>query len=336
MTQKGVPLFTLAQDAAHGPVSVSMRVITALPGAVSPRRASTMTSRRHFMAICFGLAAWFWCTGGAFAQERPASPQPHDAGRPAVVVVPSDFPWDTVEWIERRYKIEAMRFKARDESGWDWPGSDEVMVGTFDAKGHTTSNEIGDIDSGETHHFEPAKSCILAVRPGIVVLGKTSVCTDVGEPAPLSFRTEFWEKDDTVFGFSRCLPPLTPSGFHGTSHCLDDGEGDDFLGHAQVDLSIQELEMALPQVGDQRIETVVLNPCPSGVCDVTYGPDYSFTYAITRLPDVRVGLHGVLDEAMRKIGARSEIEAIAAGLRSLRAPSPRKIEPETVNPPPER
>ncbi|MGZ8366892.1 MAG: hypothetical protein ACXW37_11120, partial [Nitrospira sp.] len=63
------------------------------------------------------------------------------------------------------------------------------------------------------------------------------------------------------------------------------------------------------------------------VCDVTYGPDYSFTYRITRVPDLRVDLRSVLDEAMRKVGARSELEAIVAGLRSLRAPSPRQIEP---------
>lgn len=294
-----------------------------------------MTSRRHFMAICFGLAAGFCCTGGAFAQERPASPQPQDAGHSAVVVVPSDFPWDTVEWIERRYKIEAMRFKARDESGIDWWGSDEVMVGTFDAKGHTTSDEIGDIDSGDTHHFDPVKSCILAVRPGIVILGKTSLCDNVGEPAPLSFGTEFWEKD---FGFPSpvCGVLISPGPFHGTSHCLNDGAGDDFLGHAQIDLSAQELEAALPNVGNEHIETVVLNPCRVGVCDVTFGPDYSFTYRVTRLPDVRVGLGELLNEAMRKIGTRSQIDAIAAGLRALRAPSPRKIELETANPPAER
>ena len=75
----------------------------------------------------------------------------------------------------------------------------------------------------------------------------------------------------------------------------------------------------------------MLNPCSRDIsaCDVTYGPDYSFTYRFTRLPDVRVDLRSVLDEAMQRSGVRSEIEAIAAGLRSLRAPAPRNIEPET-------
>jgi hypothetical protein len=135
-----------------------------------------------------------------------------------------------------------------------------------------------------------------------------------------------WEKDFSIFGFSNCL---SGAGSHAGPHCVAD-EGVDFIGRAQIDLSAQELEAALPNVGNEHIETVVLNPCRGDVCDVTYGPDYSFTFRVTRLPDVRVGLRSVLDEAMQRSGVRSELEAIVAGLRSLRAPSPRKIEPETV------
>jgi hypothetical protein len=81
------------------------------------------------------------------------------------------------------------------------------MVLTFDAKGKTASDEIGNINSGDTHSFDAAKSCIVAVRPGIVVLGKTSVCEEVGEPAPLGFQVEFWEKDFGLdFGFLLCPP----------------------------------------------------------------------------------------------------------------------------------
>lgn len=286
-----------------------------------------MTSRTRLTAVCCGLAAWFWCTASAFAQQRPPTPQPDDAARSAIVV-PSDIPWHTFEVIERRYKVEALRFKARDETGLDWWGADEVMVETRDAKGWTVTDEIGGIDSGDTHQFDPAKSCLVAVNPGMVALGKTSVCNGVGEPAPLGFRVEMWEKDFSIFGsFNVCLPG--GPGTHFGSHCANDGFGDDFIGHAQIDLPAQQLETALPSVGSEHIETVVLNPCRGvDVCDVTFGPDYSFTFRVTRLPDVRVGLRSVLDDAMRRIGARTELEAIVAGLRSLRAPSPRKIEPE--------
>jgi hypothetical protein len=285
-----------------------------------------MTSRRHSMAIWSGLAAWYWCTPGAFAQERPASAQPEGAGRPAVAQALSAIPWDTILWVERRYKIEAMRFKAVRESfpGF-WPFSDEVMVGTYDAKGWTVSEEIGDIDSGDTHDFDPAKSCVVSVRPGVVVLGETSVCDDGGEPAPMGFQVEFWEKDSIPVpsGFCEGVFPPGP-GRHGGPHHVNDCDDDDFLGRAQIDLSMQDLEAALPSVGDEYIETVVLDPCPGELC--AGRADYTFTYRITRLPDVRVGLREVLDEAMLRSGARSELEAIVAGLRSLRAPSSRKID----------
>ena len=78
-------------------------------GAVSPKVTSTMTARGYFLANCLGFAAWCWCTAGALAQERPATPQSEGAGPPAEVAGLSDFPWHTVEWVERRYKIEAMR-----------------------------------------------------------------------------------------------------------------------------------------------------------------------------------------------------------------------------------
>jgi hypothetical protein len=252
------------------------------------------------------------------------------------VVAASDFPWETVEWVERRYKIEAMEFEARDETGPDWWGDDEVMIETVDAKGWTVSEEIGGMDSDETHSFDPAKSCIIAVRPGIVVLGETSACDDVGEPAPLWFEVEFWEKDfeilpDIPTGFCNSVGPGTPEpGRHGGPHFAHTScdDNDDFIGRARLDFAIWELEAALPNVGNEFIETVVLDPCPGAQC--AGFPEYSFTYRITRLPDVRVDLRSVLDEAMLRSGARSEVEAIAGGLRSLRAPTPRNIERETA------
>jgi hypothetical protein len=289
------------------------------------------------MVIYFGLVAWLWCTAGAFAQERPASPQPEGVGPPAGVVGLGDFPWETVEWVERRYKIEAMHFKALDETGFDWLGSDEVMIETVDAKGWTVSDEFESVDSGETHKLDPTKSCIIGVRPGVVVLGKSSVCDDVGEPAPLWFEVEFWEKDDFGYPPGFCAVVGPSPGRHGGPHCANDRNGDDFIGRAQLYFSTQDFDV-LPNVGDQYIETVRLNPCSSDgdVCGGMDFPEYTFTYRTTRLPDVRVDLRSVLNEAMKRSGIRSELEAIVAGLRSLRAPSPRKIEPETDIRSPER
>ena len=299
-----------------------------------------MISRRYVMAICFSVVAGLWCTPGAFAQERPASPQPEDADRPTVAEASRATRWDTIQWVERRYKIEAIRFKARDETGVDWWGSDEVMVQTYDAKGSTVSREIGDIDSGDTHHFDPAKSCIVAVRPGTVVLGESSVCEEVGEPAPLGFQVELWEQDSIGFPYGFCLVGVgTPGpGRHAGPYpawCPDGTGFSDFIGSARIDYPTHELEAGLPHVGDEVIESVRLDACPDLAACAGY-PDYTFTWRVTRLPDARVDFRAVLDEAMQRSGAGSELEAIATGLRSLRSPSSRKIEPETGNPPPGR
>ncbi len=114
------------------------------------------TSYRRFMVCGLSLLAWCWCTaGGTAAHEPSASSQ---SGSPGSVQHLSDLAWDTIEWTERRYKIEALGFKARDETGNSWLGSDEVMIRTDDAKGWAVSGQIGGIDSGDTYHFDPAKA----------------------------------------------------------------------------------------------------------------------------------------------------------------------------------
>lgn len=280
-----------------------------------------MATKRIRAPFFLAAAAWFACTALAQAQTGAGAPSAR-APSPGVAATP----WDALAWVERRYKIEALRFKARDETGIDWLGSDEVMVETTDAKGWTVSDEIGNIDSGDTHKFDPAKSCIVAVRPGVVVLGKSSVCDEAGEPAPLGFSVEFWEKDVHWFGFCNVLGP--GPGQHGGPHCANE-KFDDFIGWARLDFPAPDLEAVLPNVGDERVETVVLSPCRGdSVCGGWDFPDYSFTYRVTRLPDVRVEFKAVLDEAMQRSGARDALEAIVAGLRALREPLPRKVQVE--------
>ncbi|MBX3327531.1 MAG: hypothetical protein U0223_08430 [Nitrospira sp.] len=285
-----------------------------------------MTSYRRLMICGLSVVVCVWCAVEASAHGPQASSSSGDSEIRAVVE--QDVSWDTIEWMERRYKIEAVGFKARNETGWDWWGSDEVMVGTEDAKGWTVSGELSGVDSGEFYSFDPVRSCVVAVRAGIVVLGKTSVCDEAGEPAPLSFGVELWEKD--LFGwrtgFCKALSP--GKGFHAGPHCADDGSGTDFIGRARVDFSALDLEAVLPNVGDEHVETVVLSACPSGeVCSDADLPDYSFTFRVTRVRDARVELRSLLEDAMHRTGARSELEAIVTGLRSLRAPSPRQVEP---------
>lgn len=320
MLPKDIQRFFHIQNAAHRAQS-SLQLILALLRATWPNRSTLILNMRSAV-ICFALAAGLWCTPDVFAQASTTLP-PEDTNRPAVTEASSHINWDAIRWVERRYKIEAMSFKAHDETGIDFLGSDEVMIETTDPKGWTVSNEIGNIDTGDTHHFDPAKSCIVAVRPGTVVLGKSSVCDDAGEPGPLSFQVEFWEKDTSPFG-GFCI---TASGEHVGPYCVNDTYGDDFIGRADIYYSTQELEAALPNVGDEQLESIELFPCPAETCGT--GPDqgdYTFAWRVTRLPDVLVNLGTLVNEAMQKSGARSELEAITNGLRLLRQPSLRRTE----------
>jgi hypothetical protein len=58
-----------------------------------------------------------------------------------------------------RYKVEALSFKADDESGWDWTGSDEPIWAFHGVSGTGAAvdyaQEFGDVDSGETRWFGP-------------------------------------------------------------------------------------------------------------------------------------------------------------------------------------
>lgn len=280
------------------------------------------------LAVCW--------VGAAVAQEVPAIAP----GAPVEAVLASEaaaFRWDAVaiEWVERRYKVEAVSFTARSESGVGWWGSDEVMVETTDAEGGTVSEEIGDINSGDTHAFDPALSCIVGVRPGFALLGGTSACHDEGMAAPFGFAVTLWEVD-LNFPAGFCIMPPAPQDRHMGPHCVP-GRNDDFIGRSQIQLSASDLEAPLAQVGDTYVETVVLSPCESGgTCGGGLGPwspaDYAFTYRITRLPDQRVDFLSQLGAAMRRSGIASPTEAVAAGLRALPAATPRTAEPVRPQP----
>ncbi|MBK8277028.1 MAG: hypothetical protein IPK92_14700 [Nitrospira sp.] len=95
-----------------------------------------------------------------------------------------------------------------------------------------------------------------------------------------------------------------------------------FYRPCPVDLSALDLEAVLPNVGDEHIETVVLSPVPAARCAAMPICRTTVSRFASRVRDARVELRSLLDETMHRTGARSELEAIVTGLRSLRAPSP--------------
>jgi hypothetical protein len=152
------------------------------------------------------------------------------------------------------FKVEAVGFKALDETGYDWPGSDEIRVGFVTPFEDITSREFGDADSGETRTFNADESCIMPVgeatgRLSGHLVGPPSnwFCADLGRPGPLSFEVVMAEQDFSLFGFEN--PPTVL------------GLGDDLIGRKTLTFTPEELLAAMPTVGSTVEENVLLGPC---------------------------------------------------------------------------
>lgn len=164
-----------------------------------------------------------------------------------------------------QFVATAVSFKALDETGPDWPGSDEVYVvfAEFDPIRQRMSDVYGDVDLGETKTFHADDRCIAPLQQ--CDRGKSS----------LHFAVAFWERDDWTFPF----PDFCP-GVIGDSHVwYEDGlcPYDDLIGRVDVNLSQADLLAALPTVGSEVTYTVK----ESGGSG-----SYQLTYRVARLPDL--------------------------------------------------
>jgi hypothetical protein len=193
---------------------------------------------------------------------------------------------------ERLYKIEAVSFRAVDESGVDWAGSDEIYANWTDPKSGYVSvtRTYKGVDTGDTRKFAPPdKQCILPVSraPSPSFASEGPKACSGGVPGPFDFEVALFEEDHLPFSF--CPEKLRSPGYIEVS-C----DGDDLIDQKTVSFTTAELEAAMPHVGDTFTETIAIRTI-CGVpeselgleiraCWVT-GPDYRFTYKITRLPD---------------------------------------------------
>lgn len=210
--------------------------------------------------------------------------------------------------LERRYQIEALRFKALDETGYDRPWfapwiSDEVKVILRDParKVMSISRIFGDVDTNEKRTFGPQENCILPVSNAsndiLVAPGEAWSCNEVGVPGPFYFTVEMYEADTDFWSIMYdCLNNLgCPFGIpFGYAPDSDDYiAGDELIGNQILTFNAEELTAALPYVGTYVEETITLGPCfdDRGCVEspgLPTGPEYTFSYRVTRLPDKRV------------------------------------------------
>lgn len=232
------------------------------------RRSSTSTGRRwpprpkRSRRALFGAVAALLGLFGCSTAPKPTAGE-HD-------LAAANFR------LERRYKVEALRFKALDETWYDSPWfapwiSDEVKLILRDPERRvmSISRIFEDVDSGEHRSFSSRENCILPVRNAsndrLVAPAEAWSCSEAGVPGPFHFTVEMYEADtDAWSDLYDCLINLG-CGFSVTLGYDSDSDdytvGDELIGKATVVYTAEDLSASLPYVGDYAEETVTLGPC---------------------------------------------------------------------------
>lgn len=187
-----------------------------------------------------------------------------------------------------RYKVTASHFKAVDESGVDWTGSDEPYwlfssVSNSGTASTRATQAFGDIDSGDTQQFPLTDNCLYG-------------CSQVGAQAPngIGLSVQLWEQDlghidetwhDTAQFFQDAGPILSSVGApewvgkastvigHGLEFILGWAE-DDLIGSNTYAFSASHLASALPNRGMSFTDTRAYSDGDA---------DYTLTMTISRI-----------------------------------------------------
>jgi hypothetical protein len=244
--------------------------------AASALRAGEMGMMEACMTwLCRSVAAAIviaaFAPAAAHAQFNPrdvAGPPAREAAPPRAPVSPVR-PRPT----EARYQVIPHSIYARDETGWDRAGSDEIFAVFRDPVSGVAvkTATFGGVDTGRTRYFGQANGCVTPIGPTFAGEDGTPAawaCRE-GGVATVAFSVELYEDDDDG--------PTGQRPSYYSDHCgAEDAPAncwDDRIGRADVAFSAQQLREMMPSAGQMRETTVRLG-------------GYDFTYRIFRLNDV--------------------------------------------------
>ena len=170
----------------------------------------------------------------------------------------------------QRYIVLGLRFHANDETGPDWPGSDEVYARYDDLNSGQSrfTSTYEDIDTGDTQTFKGTELCIgpLPVAPldSHGFPPKTWACQGPGLTT-VRFNVHLYEAD----GWSPMACARAPNVMPSKKNCDDDD-----IGSAHIDFSASALLAMMPHVNDIHEQTLTMG-------------GYTFTYRIQRVSDTQ-------------------------------------------------
>jgi hypothetical protein len=188
------------------------------------------------------------------AAAIPEDPEPDP--NPTPTTQPS--PCGTVPPGTPHYRIKLVRFRAADESGPDWAGSDEPYfvfgsVGTDGTSSTRKSVTFGDVDSGETRNF------------GVWDYVWGNSCWGKLAPMGIGYSIQLWEEDAgsiaTYVGSQYPQVAWLGEATKRVGQATDLILGwlqDDLLGTHTATYTPTQLASRLPVVGSSFIETVYL------------------------------------------------------------------------------
>jgi hypothetical protein len=228
-------------------------------------------------AIRYGIAATavlvLSAASTTIAQAQVSPSPPLEASLPAPPPV-------------KKYKVEMVDFKCLDESGNDWPFSDEPywVISSVGLDGTSTTRrsvEFSDVDSGESRTFAAGDRAVFPQPSG-----------SASAPNGIGVSIQLWEADggnkagtvsttSNYFKAAGAISSVTPApawvpialGSIGTATSLI-GEwwADDFMGSNTFAYTQKYLDDHVPAVGDTHYE----------LRDFHNGPDYRLKLKITR------------------------------------------------------
>lgn len=99
-----------------------------------------------------------------------------------------------------RFKVEAVGFRAVDESGANYPDSDFVFA-VFESQQHSmTTRVFEDIDTGDARAFDAAENCIFPARDADGLRNGAWECNTEGGEGPVTFAVGLYEIDPDYIG----------------------------------------------------------------------------------------------------------------------------------------
>ncbi len=207
---------------------------------------------------------------------------------------------------EARYRVDLIEVKARDETGIDAFGSDEIVIYVESKHGDLLIRGFDDMDSGETVTVPAGHSCLVSPRDSGAPDGVWG-CSPEGAALPISLDLTVFEKDGVGRAawelFTTLDSDFCVSGRHtgdiGPDCNADQHLPDDRNAVGSVRFALAADTIGTLLVGETRRDNLVVDACSKtttidhAVCSLGLGTNawngvYRLSLVTTRLPDVAV------------------------------------------------